>query len=174
MKIFYDMDNTIAEMTKALEGIYSGHKKDYYNSDRMTQEEIVQELTRTGFFEELTTIRNSQRTIRKLIDLGHEVYVLSQPMAENLSQCIAEKDAWLDKHFPMIDKDKRIFTHHKYLLADKDRILIDDNIGHLGQWIEHGGIGICFIRGYNKTWNGLYIKEHQDIFNFLIEGRTRT
>jgi 5'(3')-deoxyribonucleotidase len=81
--------------------------------------------------------------------------------------CIDEKNSWLDRHMEFIPRHKRIYTFDKFLLANKNRILVDDNIQHLEEWRSRGGIAICFIRGYNKDWKGLSIKEHYDIFELL-------
>ena len=165
MKIFYDMDNTIAEMSRALGGIYSGRQKDYYTFKEMTRKEIVSRLHEKDFFLNLTIIQNSQSVMRKLVKNGEDVYILSQPMINDY--CIEEKNIWLNRFFPFIPAHKRFFTFDKFLLSNKGRLLIDDNIEHLTHWEKEGGIGICFQRGYNKQWQGTSIKYHKEIFDII-------
>ncbi len=164
MLIFYDMDNTIAEISKKLTGIYSGRLKDY--SPPTMEKEIIGKLNTEGFFQDLTVIQGAGSTLKKLIKTGHDVRILSQPMERPSS--IDEKNYWLNKIFPFIPRHKRIYTFDKYLLAGKGRILVDDNISHLTKWSEYNGLSICFERGYNKNWQGIFsIKKHKEIFQIL-------
>lgn len=163
--VFYDMDNTIAEMSKNLEGISSGRLTDYYNQGKMTQEEKISKLHEKGFFQELGIIQNSQAVLKKLVKMGYDVRILSQPMINDI--CINEKNYWLDKFFPFIPRHKRFYTFDKYLLANTGRVLVDDNISHLKVWQDNGGTSICFQRGYNKNWEGTSIKFHKEIIQIL-------
>ncbi len=164
MLMFYDMDNTIAEMSKKLSGIYSGCLKDYCPAG--TEEEAKEKLNTEGFFQDLTVIQGAGSTLKKLIKIGHDVRILSQPMERYSS--IDEKNYWLNSFFPFIPRHKRIYTFDKYLLAGKGRILVDDNISHLTKWSDYDGLSICFERGYNKNWQGIFsIKKHKEIFQIL-------
>ncbi len=165
IKIFYDMDNTLAEMSKQLEGIYSGWLKEYNHRDPKQQEIIVNRLHEEGFFQNLTVIRDSVWVLKRLVNLGYYTGIISQPMINNY--CIDEKNYWLNKYFPFIPRHRRIYTFDKYLLANFGRVLVDDNIHHLREWQKNGGIAICFQRGYNKEWNGITIKSHREIFQIL-------
>ncbi len=163
--VFYDMDNTIAEMSKPLVGISSGRLRDYYAREIQSEQETITKLHQEGFFQNLTIIQNSQAVLKKLVKSGYNVKILSQPMVNNY--CIDEKNYWLEKFFPFIPRHQRIYTFDKYLLAGNGRVLVDDNLSHLASWENCGGIGICFQRGYNKDWEGYSIKYHKDVFQIL-------
>ena len=161
--MFYDMDNTIAEMSEALVGINSKELNDYYH---VNSEEIQETLHKRGFFKELAIIGTARATIEHLVeDKGYDVRILSQPMVNGY--CIDEKNYWLDNFLPCIPRHKRIYTFDKWLVAGEGRLLVDDNISHLTQWEEYGGIGICFQRGYNKNWRRRTITDHDEIFQVL-------
>lgn len=162
--VFYDQDNTIAEMSKELSGKYSGHLKSYYAKNPEEEKEILKKLHTKGFFKNFLTIGDAVKVLKK-INKKYNLFILSQPMINNY--CIDEKNSWLNRHMEFIPRHKRMFTFDKYLLANKNRILVDDNIKHLTEWQKNGGIAICFERGYNKNWNGLKIKKHYEIFELL-------
>lgn len=165
LQVFYDMDNTLFEMSKHLVNSYSGRIKSYGSVNGVSEEEIVKKLKTEGFFAKLKPIQNSQTTLRKLQKEGYEIGIISQPMITDY--CIKEKNGSLEKYFPFIDRRKVTYTFDKYLLAGTGRVLIDDHIGHLEKWEKMGGTAICFIRGYNKKWKGLKIKKHQEIYELL-------
>jgi len=162
---FYDMDNTIVEMSKYLVNSYSGRIKSYGSINGISEEEIVKKLHEKGLFAKFHPIQNSQATLKKLSKIGYTINIISQPMINE--HCIMEKNYTLRKHFPMVDLRNVTYTFNKYLLAGNGRVLIDDNIDHLEKWEKMGGIAVCFVRGYNKNWKGLKVKKHQEIFKLL-------
>ena len=165
--VFYDMDNTIAEMHKKLTGIYSGRVKNYDPVNEEEDFQMKEKLAEDGFFQDLTVIQRANSVLKKLIKNGYDVRILSQPMPRDSS--IDEKNYWLNKYFPFIPRYNRIFTFDKWLLAREGRVLVDDNPSHLITWQQYGGTAICFKRGYNKDYQGITIKHHQEIFQLLEE-----
>jgi len=165
LEVFYDMDNTIVEMSKYLVGSYSGRIKSYGATGKVSLEEIMEKLHQKGLFSKFTPIQNSQTTLRKLVKLGYNIGIISQPMINDY--CVPEKNNTLEKYFPEIDIKNVTYTFKKFLLAGKNRVLIDDHTEHLENWQKYGGIAICFTRGYNKNWKGLRIKKHSEIFELL-------
>lgn len=165
--VFYDMDNTIAEMHKKLTGIYSGRIKEYEPKNEQEQMEITAKLNTEGFFQDLTIIQRANSVLKRLVNNGYDVRILSQPMPRPSS--IDEKNYWLDTFFPYIPRYKRIYTFDKWLLAGPGRVLVDDNVSHLTAWSKQEGIAVCFKRGYNKHYQGIGIKQHNEIFQLLEE-----
>ena len=163
--LFYDMDNTLLEMSKFVSGKYSGRVKNYYEPDPEKQKLVLQELHKKGKFLEFTPIKGSQSTINKLSKIGYTINIISQPMIN--PYCVPEKNISLRKYFPVIKLENVTYTFNKFFLSGKNRVLIDDNIEHLTKWEKMGGIAVCFERGYNKNWQGLKIKKHSDIYKIL-------
>jgi 5'(3')-deoxyribonucleotidase len=165
LTVFYDMDNTIVEMSKHLVNSYSGRIRSYGAVNGFTEKEIIAKLHQKGLFASFDPIYGSQAVIKKLVKTGYFAGIISQPMINKY--CIMEKNYSLRKHFPFINLKNVTYTFDKYLLAAPGRILVDDNIHHLENWEKMGGISVCFIRGYNKRWKGLAIKKHREIFKLL-------
>lgn len=151
-KIFFDMDNTIVEMTKGVNPkTNSGICRSY--DCEVSNKYLMQRLNEKGFFENLKPIYRATETVRTLAkDKDFEIYILTQPMPNTYST--EEKYKWILKHLPEIPIQNIIPTFHKYLLAGEGRILIDDSMKHLEKWEKEGGRAICFVRGYNKNWKG--------------------
>jgi len=164
-EIFYDMDNTLLEMSKYLVGSYSGKIKSYGAINDMTEEDIVRKLHEKGLFAQFTPIQGAVNTLKRLTKTDYKIGIISQPMINE--HCISEKNYTLEKYFPFIDLRNVTYTFNKYLLSANNRILIDDHIHHLENWEKMGGIAICFTRGYNKKWKGLRITKHSEIFEIL-------
>lgn len=166
-QVFYDMDNTIVEMSKHLVGSYSGKVKTYGATKKVSLSEIMDKLHQKGLFAQFKPIRGSQSAINKLVKKGYEVGIISQPMVNDY--CVPEKNQTIQKYFSNINTSKVTYTFQKYLLAKNNRILIDDHIEHLEKWQKEGGIAVCFERGYNKSWKGLKIKKHSEIFDIIAQ-----
>jgi len=165
LELFYDMDNTIFEMSKPLVGSYSGRIKSYGPVNGMSQREIMEKLNEEGFFAQLKPIQNSPAVLRKLDKMGYIIRILSQPMINE--HCIKEKNDSLKRFLPFVDLRRATYTFDKFLLAKNNRVLVDDHIHHLEAWEKNGGIAVCFERGYNKNWKGYSIKKHNEIFELL-------
>lgn len=71
---------------------------------------------------------NSVKHIKELIAMGHDVYLITASMKENLM----DKIKWVERHLPEIGYDKMIICKNKHLVHGD--VLIDDYewniIGH--------------------------------------------
>ena len=144
-KIYIDMDGTIARF----------HDENLY----------LERMFEKGFFRDLKPFENAVVAIEKLVnDSTAEIYILSA----TLNSCsLDEKNQWLDKYLPNIDKDHRIFTSLNvpkseaigHQLTDKD-ILIDDYNKNLLEWEKAGGTSVKAKNNINhkglhgELWKG--------------------
>ena len=144
-KIYIDMDGTIARF----------HDENLY----------LERMFEKGFFRDLKPFENAVAAIEKLVnDSTAEIYILSA----TLNSCsLDEKNQWLDKYLPNIDKDHRIFTSLNvpkseaigHQLTDKD-ILIDDYNKNLLEWEKAGGTSVKAKNNINhkglhgELWKG--------------------
>lgn len=145
IRIFVDMDGTIARF----------HDENLY----------LERMFEKGFFRDLKPFENAVAAIEKLVnDSTAEIYILSA----TLNSCsLDEKNQWLDKYLPNIDKDHRIFTSLNvpkseaigHQLTDKD-ILIDDYNKNLLEWEKAGGTSVKAKNNINhkglhgELWKG--------------------
>lgn len=79
---------------------------------------------------------------------GKRTYICTTLTAEE-SYC--GKVAWLEKHWPEMVR-RVIPTDDKWLLAQFDRVLVDDKDSNVNEWTEYGGRGILVPR----IWNSLH------------------
>lgn len=139
ISIFFDMDNTLF--------IYSKDSND----------ELSLELQKNrGFFENLEPYKEGPEVLKKLMDLGYNVFILSACM--NNDYCKLEKRKSLEKHFPFLKDEQIIFTLNGENKAEKIKekgiriagrsVLVDDYCVNLFNWMDEGGLAI------KKTFSG--------------------
>ncbi len=178
IRIFVDMDGTLARF----------HDEQLY----------LERMFEKGFFAGLKPFDNAVEAIKHIID-NHpnvDVYVLST--AITTPYCITEKNAWLDKYLPNVDKEHRILMESSagfkslcvpgnYMYKDdngkyhikisENDILIDDYNKNLKGWERDGGTAIkaknnINHRGlYGALWNGELI-DVTDTADSIVERLT--
>lgn len=178
IRIFVDMDDTLARF----------HDENLY----------LERMFEKGFFRDLKPFSNAVDAIKRIID-NHpnvDVYVLSATITT--PYCLAEKNAWLDKYLPNVDKEHRILMESSagfkslcvpgnYMYKDdngkyhikisENDILIDDYNKNLEGWERDGGTAIkaknnINHRGlYGALWNGELI-DVTDTADSIVERLT--
>lgn len=124
-----------------------------------------------GIFKFLAPQEKVIKAIKRLIENGQEVFILSA-YNKNFPNTKAEKDHWLNKYLPEIDKAHRIYT----LVGEKKTayvpggvnvtdILLDDYNKNLEAWAAAGGTAIKLLNGLNNrnSWNGVSVKSNGTI-----------
>lgn len=145
IRIFVDMDGTIARF----------HDENLY----------LERMFEKGFFRDLKPFENAVSAIKELVkDNTSEIFILSA----TVNSCsLEEKQEWLDRYLPEIDKEHRIFTSLNvpkseaigHRLTDKD-ILIDDYNKNLLEWQKAGGTSVKAKNNINhkglhgELWKG--------------------
>ena len=145
VKIYIDMDGTIARF----------HDENLY----------LERMFEKGFFRDLKPFENAVSAIKELVkDNTSEIFILSA----TVNSCsLEEKQEWLDRYLPEIDKEHRIFTSLNvpkseaigHRLTDKD-ILIDDYNKNLLEWQKAGGTSVKAKNNINhkglhgELWKG--------------------
>ena len=128
-----------------------------------------------GIFELLTPQERVVKAIKKMVDRGEDVYVLSA-YNKDFPHAKEEKNYWLDKHLPEIDQEHRIFTVVGQKKTDyvpgglrATDVLLDDYNGNLEAWADAGGIGVKLLNGLNnrKTWGGVAVRANGTIKNIV-------
>lgn len=143
--IYIDMDGTIARF----------HDENLY----------LERMFEKGFFSDLKPFENAVSAIEQLVnDSTAEIFILSA----TVNSCsLDEKQKWLDRYLPNIDKEHRIFTSLNvpkseaigHRLTDKD-ILIDDYNKNLLEWQKAGGTSVKAKNNINhkglhgELWKG--------------------
>lgn len=149
MRFFIDMDGTLAKWK--------------YVDD-------LEELYRENYYLNLEPLINMLNVTKEMIKNNENVYILSAYLTDS-KYARSEKEMWLQKYLPELDKNKYIFIGYGYKKSNaiqikEDDILIDDYTENLVDWRNNGGIAIKLLNGINHThqsWTGECIKENQQL-----------
>lgn len=148
-RLFVDMDGTLAQF----------HAEDNY----------LERMWEAGFFERLQPYQNAVDGLRQYMQTNPdtEVYILSSAIPGDPPACVAQKNAWLDKYLPEIDRQHRLFPavgEDKAAaipggIRPTDTLLDDYNV-NLSAWRDAGGHSIKFVNHINDharigaRWDG--------------------
>jgi 5'-nucleotidase len=155
--VLIDMDNTIADLEKA---VCQEFKKQYPNEvwPERTDFEFDQKIegltrsiiTQEHFFENLEPIEGALTAIVEMHNAGFHVVFCTSPLKE-YKYCVPEKFKWIEKHLGafwlsriIIIKDKTL-AHGKYLIDDKPN---PENGTIVPSW-QH----VLFEQPYNNKLN---------------------
>lgn len=125
-KIYIDMDEVVAD--------FSGNKK--LESSKYNPPEMYV----PGFFLELEVKDGALEIIHKLISDGHDVQILTQPVAMSPLSYV-EKAQWILKHIPVLASKINMTQDKGNFIGD---YLIDDSIKWKDKFEENGGKFIHF------------------------------
>lgn len=145
---------------KNLEEIVKNASKIYFDMDGVLAKWQIdakfEEIFEPNYFKNLPKW-NGYHLLKELLKkYKNKIYILSAYLTD-VPYPLEDKNSWLNKFFPEIEKTHRIFVpygHDKNDFVDaKDCILIDDFSKNLFSWEESGGIGIKYINGINSNNN---------------------
>lgn len=180
MKIYFDLDDVGNELCRYLFETYNKEHKDNFhwlNSEtfmlaenknlKATNEYFTEVLHREGTFLNLDPAPGYVELMKKLIDEGYDVRILTHPQWSS-EYCLNEKIQWIKKHLPFFTLDHIIMTRLKGEVAGPNKILLDDNPNHLKNWEENGGKGVSYAKiAYSKNWEGYKIKEFEEFYHLI-------
>ncbi|MFY0606434.1 MAG: hypothetical protein JXR10_06960 [Cyclobacteriaceae bacterium] len=109
--IHVDMDDTIAKYSEA------------FKQSIMDTPGIKYPQSQYGFFSNLEPLEGALEGIKKLSDLGYDIYILSSPSPKN-PLSYTEKRVWIEEHLGYEYVEKLILSMNKGLV--KGDYLIDD------------------------------------------------
>lgn len=146
-RLFIDMDGTLAKYQPV---------------------ETMEILFEQGYFFNLEPQKNVVEAIKKVIREHPEkqVYIMSSVLSDS-KYALQEKNEWLDKYLPEIDKEHRIFPpcgENKLNFVPEGirstDFLLDDYTNNLMMW-EPPAQGIKLLNGINhtnETWEGSMLR----------------
>ena len=124
-----------------------------------------------GIFKFLAPQDKVIKAVKRLIESGQEVYILSA-YNKDFPETVRDKNFWMDKYLPEIDMDHRIYTlvgesKTNYIPGGvkPTDVLIDDYNKNLQQWEEATGISVKLLNGLNSkcSWKGHFVKAYGTI-----------
>lgn len=136
-KILCDADDTIENLTLHWLDVLNGRYNRNVKKEEMkiwdmtavypdlTKEEVLAPLYENDFWDGITPIKDSGYYLKRLIDDGHEVLIVTAAIRETFGA----KVCMLQKLFPFLSSGQIVIEHNKQRL-DGD-ILIDDAVHNL-------------------------------------------
>lgn len=137
MVVLVDCDNVMCMLQERVIEIFNSRHNKNYTLDDFTDYNIennlpVQEAIdfksiygESGLYETIKPIDGAQNGIRKLIDNGHNVFIVT----DAIPNTYGEKVAFIKHYFPFIDESHIVAMKHKeYFRCD---VMIEDNLQNL-------------------------------------------
>lgn len=145
MTILVDMDETIELLLPAWIECVNEKYGTNVTPEEVTQWEVAAAfptLTREqvnaipslpGFWSTVKPIPGAAESLKRLIDAGHDVYIVTATQFESVPEKIS---GWLFDHFPFLTEKQVIITCRKQLI--RGDVLIDDGVHNLegGDYIK--------------------------------------
>jgi len=158
LTIYLDLDEVICKLLDKLCRIYN-YKYDKnlkpndiktYSLSQYIGEKGIEILKQPGFFRMLEPIEGAIETIKKLVNDGNEMFIISSPMNE---YSVFEKYLWIRKHLPFFDIKNLILVGNKGDLLSRigdgidSGILFDDCPEYISKF---NGVSVVMDRAYNR------------------------
>lgn len=115
--IYVDMDGVISDY-------------DWYTSKEIAKGRHKMSVYKDeGSFRDLPVIEGALEGVKRLEELGFEIYFLSTAMWCNPSS-FQDKRIWIEKEFGNLAKKKLILCHNKGIVKGEGNYLIDDRVAN--------------------------------------------
>lgn len=157
MVIAVDVDDVICNLQEVVIDIFNKKFGSNYTLDDFKEYDIMNILTTqdamvmkemygmSGLYDKVKPIPGAQEALEKLINLGHQVYLVTAAIPETYG----EKVAFIKRFFPYIDDGHIVAMKHKYMF--KCDVMVEDNLqALLAKPYYHR---ICFDRPWNRAIN---------------------
>ena len=155
MIIAVDMDNVLCNLQEVVVNLFNKRHGTSYTVEDFTDYDVAQILPKNhailmktmygedNLYSNIKPLQGAQNAIEKLINAGHQVYVVS----DVIPKTYAEKVEWLKFYFPQIDEAHICAMKHKHLL--RCDVMIEDSMQNLlaKPYYER----ICFDYAWNRN-----------------------
>ena len=134
MIIAVDVDDTICNLQEVVVDIFNKRFGSHYTLENFTEYDIMNVLPtqdaivmkdiygESGLYNKVKPMPGAQDTLEKLINLGHQVYLVTAAIPKTYG----EKVAFIKRFFPYIDDNHIVAMKHKHMF--KTDIMIEDNL----------------------------------------------
>lgn len=119
------------------------------------------------FFNELPPSGINVDYFNLFLDEGYSLKIITCPIYTS-AHCMLEKVEWIHTYFPRFNINKDLyFGGSKGVFAKPNRILWDDDLIHLYNFHNNGGLSVCNKHGWSEEWNGLEAKNMKDLYELV-------
>lgn len=157
MRILIDLDGVIYCLHDEWFGRYNAATGDSLKAEDVrgwgTHEyckngkEVYDYLKEYGVWYQGKAIPGAHQGIQRLVNLGHEVVIVSSPFWDSV-WCAFDKGRWVKDNLPMIGVKNVVLTHRKDLVTGD--VLIDDAVHNLESF---PGYKVLFNQPWNEGYN---------------------
>lgn len=157
MVIACDVDDVICNLQEVVIELFNNKFGSNYALEDFTEYDIMNILPTKdaiamkdmygmyGLYNKVKPISGAQEALEKLINLGHQVYLVTAAIPETYG----EKVAFIKRFFPYIDDGHIVAMKHKHMF--RCDVMIDDNLQAL--LAKPYYYRICFNRPWNRSVN---------------------
>ena len=174
MVIACDVDDVICNIQEVVIELFNNKFGSKYTLEDFTEYDIMNILPTqdaivmrdmygsNGLYNKVKPIPGAQEALEKLINLGHQVYLVTAAIPETYG----EKVAFINRFFPCIDDGHIVAMKHKHMF--KCDIMIEDNLQVL--LAKPYYYRICFDRPWNRSVNDWTYDIHRcNSWNEIVE-----
>lgn len=181
LKIAIDFDSTLFPTMEKVVEVYNKRHDTFINMSSFTKynlhenfpmdvaDELIELFTEKEVYDYLQPYKGAIKTVKTLIEQGHDVYVATSTDVRNMEW----KEELLQKYFPFIPKKNLIRIHNKALLNVD--VLVEDKLDNLKSTFAER---ICFDQLWNRDdeadWvYSIYRIHHWGEINNIIQSIER-
>lgn len=155
MIIAIDVDNTLNNLQEAVNVVFNERYGTKYTMNDFTEYSIENVLSvkeamamkemygEDGIYDHVKPLAGSQDGIKKLINDGHKVYLVTAALPSNYY----EKVEWIKHFFPFVNDDHIISMKHKHLF--KCDVMFEDNMRNLLAGVSYHRV--CMDQPWNRN-----------------------
>ena len=155
MILCVDVDNVICNLQETVIAIFNERYGTHYTMEDFNEYNIENVLSvkeavamkemygEAGIYDYVKPIAGSQDGMKKLINDGHKVYLVTDAAPSNYS----EKVEWIKHFFPFIDCSHIVAMKHKHLF--KCDLMFEDNMNNLLAGVSYHRV--CMDQPWNRN-----------------------
>lgn len=132
---------------------YELHKTEHFKAKNITEEKIKNDLLSMpfGWWRSMNTYPHFSDILILVDDYFKNWLFATSPIMTG--ECLSGRLGWLNWIYGGdLDETKVMIGHSKFLMANKNTLLIDDSEKNVKKFISMGGQAILYPRPWNSNW----------------------
>lgn len=137
MILCIDVDDVICNLQETVVNLFNKRYGSRYKLNDFTEYNIMNVLpaqdgivmrdmyAESGLYDKVLPIPGAQDSIQKLMNMGHEVYLVTAAIPKTYG----EKIEFIKRYFPFVDESRIVCMKHKWMF--KCDLMIEDNLSTL-------------------------------------------
>ena len=134
MVLCVDVDDVICNLQEVVINLFNERYGSHYTINDFTDYDVMNVLPAQdgivmrdlygegGLYNQVKPMKNAQESLRKLINMGHQVYLVTAAVPKTYN----EKIQFIKRYFPFIEESHIVCMKHKWMF--KCDVMIEDNL----------------------------------------------